>query len=136
VDLIEEILIRFEKSLENVICIIGDNCATNAKIARLVKVPLVGCSSHRFNLQVKKYYSEHEPLLTKLSQFMSKIGTLKIAGFLREHTELRPKTRCSTRWSGDFKMVKRYFELRQFLPATLENFPDLGAYCLSQKRTH
>jgi hypothetical protein len=40
----EEILIRFEKSLENVICITGDNCATNAKIARLVKVPLVGMS--------------------------------------------------------------------------------------------
>jgi hypothetical protein len=43
-DLIEEILIRFEKSLENVICITGDNCATNAKIARLAKVPLVGMS--------------------------------------------------------------------------------------------
>lgn len=28
-------------------------------------------------------------------------------------------------------MTKRYFELRQFLPEALENFPELEEYCLS-----
>lgn len=50
---------------------------------------------------------------------------------MREKTNLVPKKRCNTRWSADFVMVKRYFELREYLPGVLELFPDLEIYFLS-----
>lgn len=52
-------------------------------------------------------------------------------GYLREKTRLVPKKRCATRWSADFIMTKRYFELREYLPDALELFPDLELYYLS-----
>lgn len=117
---------------------------------------LSGCASHRFNLQVQKYFSNQEQLLSKVNQLMSKLRTLKVsgmddekfliiiymiiynyflvlivAGLLREYTNIRPQIRCGTRWSGDFTMIKRYFELREHLPIILETFPDIEEYCLS-----
>lgn len=42
-DLIEEILERFGKSLENVLCFVGDNCSTNVtSLAKKTGIPLIG----------------------------------------------------------------------------------------------
>lgn len=80
---------------------------------------------------------------------MSKLYTMKIAGIflqttilycnygahllgcLKEYTPLVPKNRCKTRWSADFVMISRYFELREFLPTVVQEFPDLADHCLS-----
>ena len=49
----------YELKLENLVCLIGDNCSTNTATANKMNVPLLGCRSHRFNLAVeaniKKY---------------------------------------------------------------------------------
>jgi hypothetical protein len=95
-ELLEDILARYGKSVQNVLCLIGDNCATNVALAHLAGVPLIGmnsrrlwlnlqlgCASHRFNLQVKKFFIEQEPLLAKVGQLMSKLNTLKISGMPR-----------------------------------------------------
>ena len=42
IDLMEEILERFGKSLANVVCFVGDNCATNIAIGKECEIPLVG----------------------------------------------------------------------------------------------
>jgi hypothetical protein len=42
IELVEEILERFGKKIENVICFVGDNCATNIAIAKECNIPIVG----------------------------------------------------------------------------------------------
>lgn len=42
IELIEEILERFEKKLTNVVCFVGDNCATNIAIAKGCETPIIG----------------------------------------------------------------------------------------------
>ncbi|KAG6962595.1 hypothetical protein JG688_00008523 [Phytophthora aleatoria] len=59
----------YNKTLDMVAFIVGDNCSTNQSIATKLDVPLVGCASHRFNLAVNKYLAEYfspytESLLT------------------------------------------------------------------------
>ena len=50
----------------------------------LMKIPLVGCASHRLNLAVKKYFSTDQELLEKVCDLMKKMKTLKVAGQLRK----------------------------------------------------
>ena len=44
---IKSVLAKYKKDLQNVACIVGDNCNTNKATAKLLGVPLVGCASHR-----------------------------------------------------------------------------------------
>jgi len=53
-----DVIAKYEKTIDNVVCIIGDNCSTNTSLARKLRVPLVGCASHRLNLFVKGLYSQ------------------------------------------------------------------------------
>ncbi len=46
---------------------------------------------------------------------MTQFKTLKLSNILRQKTELRPVLRCKTRWSGSNNIVKRYFELKDFI---------------------
>jgi hypothetical protein len=57
----------FGKNLDNVVCLTGDNMNTNQALANLCKKPLVGCSAHRFNLEVQKYLLDnHDALLSQV----------------------------------------------------------------------
>ncbi|KAG3119549.1 hypothetical protein PI124_g15683 [Phytophthora idaei] len=42
----------YNKKLDMVAFVIGDNCSSNQSIATKLGVPLVGCASHRVNLAV------------------------------------------------------------------------------------
>ncbi|RLN73028.1 hypothetical protein BBJ28_00019614 [Nothophytophthora sp. Chile5] len=64
----------YNKTLDMVAFIVGDNCSTNQSIATKLGVPLVGCASHRFNLAVNRYLFEFEPLLTKVNALVSKLS--------------------------------------------------------------
>jgi hypothetical protein len=61
----------FDKSLENVFCLVGDNCSTNTHLADLCGLPFVGCASHRFNLEVQAYLGlpQFEQLVEKVLLF-------------------------------------------------------------------
>jgi hypothetical protein len=59
----------FQKSLDNVLCLIGDNCATNKALADLCGKPLIGCHAHRFNLECSAYLERQETLLAKVCFF-------------------------------------------------------------------
>src|SRR4051794_1319954 len=42
---------------------------------------------------------------------MTKAKTMKIRGSLREYTDLAPKAKANTRWTGTCIMINRYFYL-------------------------
>ena len=51
---------------------------------------------------------------------MVKLRTLKNSNLLRQHTDLRPIIRCKTRWNGAFRMVKRFFEMKESIKLLAE----------------
>ena len=65
-EMIQYVLRVFQKSMANVICIVGDNCNVNKSLADILGVPLVGCAAHRFNLAVQEYLTKYDALLNKV----------------------------------------------------------------------
>ncbi|KAG6950507.1 hypothetical protein JG688_00014120, partial [Phytophthora aleatoria] len=63
--------------------LVGDSCSVNQRLARLIEVPLVGCSSHRLNLAVRGLLAEYEDELDQVQQMMVKLRTLNQAAKLR-----------------------------------------------------
>ncbi|ETM33404.1 hypothetical protein L914_19363, partial [Phytophthora nicotianae] len=53
IDMIDNVLGVYEKNREMLRFVVGDNCPTNKAIATLLKVSLIGCASHRFNLALR-----------------------------------------------------------------------------------
>ncbi|KAG6612736.1 uncharacterized protein IUM83_03207 [Phytophthora cinnamomi] len=109
-----DVLSYFGKTLSQVAFLIGDNCSVNKKLARLMAVLLVSCSSRRFNLAVKGLTEQYKGQLSKVEQLIIKLLALNRAARFRFHTLLRPALRQDTRWSSMFSMVARYFELSEF----------------------
>jgi hypothetical protein len=105
----------YSKNWSNVVCVIGDNCSVNKKLADLVKKPMIGCFSHRFNIGVNAFLAPHQALLTKIDAIMVRLRTLKEASKLRDKTDYAAILRNSTRWSSTHDMVVRYLILQQFL---------------------
>jgi len=106
---------KYGKSLDNVICFVGDNVSVNQAMATICEKPLVGCAAHRFNLEVQNYLKSWESLLSKVNAVMVKLGTLKNSALLRKYTSLRPVKRCATRWLGAYLMLKRYQKIKEFI---------------------
>ncbi len=81
-------------------CFVGDNCNVNRCMASLMKIPLIGCGSHKFNLAVKKWISNQpqlEGIIERVSAVMKKASTLKVSAQLRELMSLRPVRENDTR---------------------------------------
>lgn len=124
----------YGKTLQNVSFFVGDNCSVNRKLSRdtgnscifqNIEIPLVGCASHRLNLAVKEYLEPYEPQLSKVDNLMKKLKTIKYAALLEKKTELRPVSRNVTRWSSTYNMLKRYFEIKDYLPSEIPEIADL-----------
>lgn len=47
------VLLYFDKTWDNIVAIVGENCSVNASLAQKVARPLVVCASYRFNVAVK-----------------------------------------------------------------------------------
>ena len=119
----------FNKTTAAVTCIVGDNCNVNQAMARRLRIPLVGCSSHKFNLAVGLVLEEHETLLTKVHALMTRCRTLINRAKLRRLTHLAPVVRNVTRWSSTYAMTRRYLKLEPFL----SEIEDLADHMLSRK---
>lgn len=110
---LESILDFYKLPQSKLICIIGDNCNLNKRLATIMEIPLVGCRSHRLNLAVEGYMNHNlKEEIESVSKLMSKCSTLKNSGRLRLYTHLRPKTKNVTRWTSKFDMMTRYKELK------------------------
>lgn len=108
---IKRFLSFFGKSVSGCLFLVGDNCAVNKRLADLLGVPLVGCTSHRLNLAVRDFLEPSEDDLEAVQQLMRKLRTLKQAAKLRTKTPLRAVLRQDTRWSSTFSMLKRVLSL-------------------------
>ena len=117
VDFIKYTLSIYEKNLENVVALIGDNAEVNKSMAKLLGIPLIGCASHKFNLAVSAYLEKDNILLNKTNQLMGRLKTYKLAGKLRELTPLKPVQKNVTRWSSTFEMIERFIQLEPFFGA-------------------
>lgn len=80
------------------------------------KKNFVGCASNHFNLAVKYILSEYEDIIDQTNDAMKNLGRVILKGGLRKFTNLRPKRKKDTRWSSCFKILKRFIEIREFLP--------------------
>ena len=127
----------------NVVCLVGDSCAVNQSMARIMKVSLLGCASHKFNLAVSRWIAEQgelTPIIAKVSIFvvlvaflfivscanvivffpqvtklMKKASTMKIACELRELTSYATVRENDTRWSSTYNMVTRFLKIQKEL---------------------
>lgn len=109
------VLTLYNKTLDNVVALIGDNCSTNKAFARKADRKFVGCYSHRFNLAVKDVLNESKDELEKVRKIMIKLRTPIAAGKLRHMTPLKAQVSNATRWSSSFVMIKRYREIREWI---------------------
>lgn len=99
-----------------VVCLISDNCSTNHKISRDLSKHLVGCLSHKLNLQVNKIVSETPQLGEQLSSvhetMLSASNSIKNSAVLRNLTDLHTIKPNDTRWSGKYFMLERFSRIR------------------------
>jgi len=110
-----DVLELYDKGLSSLVYLVGDNAPVNTCLSDLLGVPFIGCASHRFNLACKKYLEEYEESLSKISRLMLTLRNVKQAGKLRTKTKLSAVLRNDTRWSSTFQMLKRFFEIKDFI---------------------
>ena len=66
---LSKVLASYGKSTSDIMCLAGDNCKVNQSMARILKAPLLGCASHKFNLAVRRWIdsqSELVPIISKV----------------------------------------------------------------------
>jgi hypothetical protein len=87
-------------------------------MAKLLGVPLLGCGSHKFSLAVKSWMADKPTLIkivARLSILMKKASTLKNTAALRQYTCLEAVTENATRWSSQYMMIARFFQIKSHL---------------------
>ena len=103
------------------LCPISDNCNTNKSIASKSGRPMVGCYSHKLNLEVNrmiKSTNELQDTINSVQETMAAAKSkLKNKAMLRNLVELSPVVPNETRWSGKCDMVNRYVAIRPELIA-------------------
>lgn len=109
------VLSIFQKTMVNVVALIGDNCSVNQSISAKLGIPLIGCASHRFQLAVQEILKDYEVVIGEVNSLMVKLRTPILAAKLRRVTHLKAKLRNQTRWSSTFEMLKRHILLRDHL---------------------
>ncbi|ETV64905.1 hypothetical protein H257_18272 [Aphanomyces astaci] len=113
-------LAKFKRSTTCITFIVADNCSVNKKMTTDMKVPLLGCASHRFNLAVQDLMKgEFADLLAKVQKVMLSCKAPNNAAELKKLTSLKPRFLQATRWSSAFEMLRRFQKL---LPS-LERMP-------------
>ena len=86
-DFLTYILDVYQKSCSNVIAIIGDNCNTNKALSSKTKKPLIGRSTHRFDLAMRNI------LANCANALIVKLRGLLLGAKLKKLTHIKSKTR-------------------------------------------
>ena len=98
---IEKALSLYDRTCDNVLCIASDNCSVNRRMARILKVPLIGCASHK----------------------LKKANTLKLAANVRALTSYSCVRENVTRWSSTFQMISQFLKIQAELISTVKLQP-------------
>ena len=113
--LIIDCVSKYHRTIDSILYLTADNAPVNPATSDLLRVPFIGCASHRFNLVVRDFLRDSEETLQKVHNLMRLLCTLKQGGKLRKVTALQPVLRNKTRWSSTHEMIKRFFRLEPFL---------------------
>lgn len=128
---IKEVLSIYGKNMDNVCCLIGDNCNLNKCIAANIRVPLLGCASHKLALAVTDWIQSQNGLkevISVLRRLMAELRFGKNAIRLANLTNYRPVWMNETRWSSCFEMLQRYVQLEP----RVKTIAEVDQYLLSQ----
>ncbi|KAE9317815.1 hypothetical protein PR003_g18384 [Phytophthora rubi] len=107
---------QYGLDVANMIAIVADNMETNKAITRRIKVAMIGCAAHRFNLAVRQWIEPHMPLIKKVSSLMQRLKTEKrVAKLKLNGCKYKPLALHELRWSGCYRMLKRFEDLQRFL---------------------
>ncbi|KAL0231313.1 hypothetical protein GEMRC1_010717 [Eukaryota sp. GEM-RC1] len=128
--IIDSLLDALDRTRESLLFLVGDNCPTNTALADLLRIPFVGCSSHRFALEVRAFTDESNRILTQLDSLFRELRKVKNSIVLRNITPLRPLKRNATRWSSAVPMIRRHLQYIEI--SVYEHFgSDVGEYVMS-----
>ncbi|OWY93374.1 hypothetical protein PHMEG_00037258 [Phytophthora megakarya] len=119
-----------DKELDAVPFLIGDNCATNQRLATNLEIPLIGCASHRFNLAVKRFLEDYQDQISIIQNLMIQLRLPNNAAILSRSTSLKPLKSNATRWSSTYTMLQRYVDIRDAIltvSAVEEHVPPISA---------
>ena len=133
----------FNRNIDSVQYMVGDNCSVNRKLARDLDIPFIGCNSHKFNLAVsrhlgmdakddegRKNYDDGQrhrrQLLQALSTLMSTLKTIKGKATLRSFTNWVAIKANETQWNGNFRMVLRFIQFKDALNNIAMEDSDIG----------
>ncbi|CAB9523289.1 Inherit from NOG: AvrBs3 and PthA family of transcription activator-like effector proteins [Seminavis robusta] len=87
----------------------GDNCSTNISLAKKLGLALVGCRSHRHNLEMKRFIQE-QPVVDRTLKTCHKVavkaGTLKNAAEARNMGAKSVSKIAGVRWRSQFTCAK------------------------------
>ena len=114
IEYITFVLELFNRSISNVVGIVGDNFSVNLSISRKLETGFIGCASHRFNLAVKNLFKEDDGSSAKVHAIVKSLRKLILAAKLRKHSHLSPICYTPTRWSIA-AMLQRYLQLKPAL---------------------
>ena len=124
ISLLDDVLDDYDIALGQLCFFVCDHASVNVSLSRRTRVPMIGCSSHRFNLAMQRLMAPHSQLLDKISTLMVKLNTFKNRAILRDAEEPMPCLRNVTRWSSTYRMVHRFFRLTHMLNRTEKKLAD------------
>jgi hypothetical protein len=105
--------------------IIADNAPTNIKITKDLKIPHVGCYSHKLSLDVEEMVKASDDMKNTIAKVHDVMACakqkLRNAALLRNITDLRPILENKTWWSGKAAMLVRFIRLRDKLIEAADN---------------
>jgi hypothetical protein len=126
IDTIKTILKRYDKSLDNVVYVVADNCPTNPCIGNKLGKPFIGCYAHKLNLEVENYLTEHV-LIQKVYAICIKVNSSANFEGKMENAqkdaiedgklegEIKFRVPIMTRWSSKYEMIGKYIKLHSVL---------------------
>lgn len=106
------VLAVFDMSFHNVTALIGDRCSSNQSIATMLRNPLIGCSSHCFQVAVREIIYDEDDAVGRVRPLIVKFRTPFLQARLYRHTLLRAKLSNDTRWTSVHANLQRHVALR------------------------
>jgi hypothetical protein len=84
------VLEMYGKNMDNVVCVVNDNCSANIRTAKLLKCYMIGCYSHKLILGCNLVLEQYMALLKKLHGLMHSLRKIKMSAWLSRRTHLKP----------------------------------------------
>lgn len=108
----------YRKEKDCIVAVIADNASVMRKLAELLGAPMIGCCSHKLNLAVEKVVKDEpdiEDMLESMNEVMKVASSCNTRAMLARTIDLHPVLLQRTRWSGKYRLLKRYNELIEAL---------------------